>query len=141
VPLDYHRVQQLMMELRVGPYVNYGKLSFVELVKQYWIVITATLFAIFILASAYAYALRLNRRLSHTMKHLEEEIAQRQRIEHDLRRIRDELEIRVAERTAELARINEDLESRVGRRTAQLLSAMQRLEAEMKRTHDQSESK
>ena len=141
VPLDYHRVQQLMMELRVGPYVNYGKLSFVELVKQYWIVITATLFAIFILASAYAYALRLNRRFSHTMKHLEEEIAQRQRIEHDLRCIRDELEIRVAERTAELARINEDLESRVGRRTAQLLSAMQRLEAEMKRTHDQSESK
>ena len=140
VPLDYHRVLQLMMELRVGPYINYGKLSFVDLLKQYWIGITAALIAILILASAYAYALRLNRRLTHTMQHLEEEIAQRQCIEHDLRRVRDELEIRVAERTTELARINEELESRVARRTAQLLSAMQRLEAEMKRTHEQNET-
>lgn len=140
VPLDYHSVQQLMLELRVGHYLNYGKPSFVVLLKQYWAGIATALLAMLILASAYIYTLRLNRRLSHTMKHLEDEIAQRQRIEHDLRRTRDDLECRVAERTTELAQINEELELRVTRRTAQLLSAMQRLDAEMKIKHEQNDT-
>ncbi len=140
VPLDYHSVQQLMMELRVGPYRNYGKLHLFNLIRQYRLGIAMALLAMLALAGAYAYSLRLNRRLSSTMKHLEEEIAQRQKIEQDLRRTRDDLECRVAERTAELARINEELESRVARRTAQLLSAMQRIETEMKIKHEQNES-
>ena len=140
VPLDYHSVHQLMMDLRVGHYLNYGKLSFVDLLKQYWVGIAAALLAMLILASAYLYALGLNRRLSYTMKNLEEEITQRQRIEQDLRRTRDDLERRVAERTTQLAQVNEELESRVARRTAQLLSAMQRLDAEMKIKHEQNDA-
>ncbi len=140
VPLDYHSVHQLMIDLRVGPYLNLGQMSFIDLLKQYWPGIAAALLALFILMSAYLYTLRLNRRLSRTMKHLEDEIMQRQRIEQDLRRTRDDLEQRVAERTTELAHINEELESRVARRTAQLLSAMQRLDAEMKIKHEQSDT-
>ena len=85
-----------------------------------------------LLAGAYAYSLRLNRRLIQTKLRLEQEIAQRQKFEDDLCKVRDELELRVAERTAELEKINEELESRVAKRTAQLISAMQKLDAELK---------
>lgn len=131
VPLDYHSVQQLMQDLRVGPYRNYGKLTYTDLLKQYWMWLAAIAIVVIVLLVAYVYLLRFNHRLAATAKHLEEEIAQRQRIEGDLRKARDELEIRVEQRTSELARINEELESRVARRTAQLISAMQRLEAEL----------
>lgn len=131
VPLDYHSVQQLMQELRIGPYKNYGKLTYRELFRQYWMWLAAICIVLIVLLAAYVYLLRFNHRLAATAKHLEDEIAQRQRIEGDLRKARDELEVRVEERTAELARINEELESRVARRTAQLISAMQRLEAEL----------
>lgn len=131
VPLDYHSVQQLMQELRVGPYRNFGKMSYRELIKHYWMWLAAIAIVMLVLIIAYLYMLRFNHRLTATAKNLEEEIERRQRIEGDLRKARDELEVRVEERTAELARINEELESRVARRTAQLISAMQRLEAEL----------
>jgi len=132
VPLDYHSVQQLMMELRVGPYRNFGRVSYLDLLRQYWGWLAGVALVLLVLAGAYAYTLRINRKLKLIKTHLEQEIAQRQKFEDDLCKARDELEHRVAERTAELEKINEELESRVAKRTAQLISAMQKLEAEIK---------
>ena len=132
VPLDYHNVQQLMMELRVGPYRNYGAVSYLDIWKQYWGWFAGLGAVLLVLAIAYAYSLNINRKLKLIKSHLEQEIAQRQKFEDDLCKARDELEVRVAERTAELEQINEELESRVAKRTAQLISAMQKLEAEIK---------
>lgn len=132
VPLDYHSVQQLMLDLRVGPYRNYGRVGYWDLLRQYWAWLAGIATLLLVLAGAYAYSLGLNRRLTQTKLRLEQEIAQRQKFEDDLCKVRDELEVRVAERTAELEKINEELESRVAKRTAQLISAMQKLDAELK---------
>jgi PAS domain S-box-containing protein len=51
--------------------------------------------------------------------------------EESVRRANEELEARVAERTAQLARANEELELRVAERTAQLARANQQLESEL----------
>jgi len=60
---------------------------------------------------------------------LEMQVLERRRAEMEVRRMVDELEARVAERTAELKRANESLESRVAERTAELLEANRRLSA------------
>lgn len=129
VPLDYHNVHQLMMELGVGPYRHYGRPDYRELARRYWGWLAGAALLLLGLAAAYGYTLRMNRRLRAIRRELEAEIARRQAFEQALEQARDELERRVAERTAELARINEELESRVAHRTAQLLAAMQKLEA------------
>ena len=60
-----------MMELRVGAYRNYGKLSYLELVKQYWGWLTGIVTLLFVLGIAYGYTFRLNRELAHTKTRLE----------------------------------------------------------------------
>jgi PAS domain S-box-containing protein len=60
---------------------------------------------------------------------LEIQVLERRRAEMEVRRMVGELEVRVAERTAELQRANESLETRVAERTAELLEANRRLRA------------
>src|SRR5689334_17199627 len=64
--------------------------------------------------------------LSATIQSLEEQIAERQRTEQELRQARDELEWRVRERTASLVRTNQALHAEIAERQrveAQLLQA------------------
>jgi signal transduction histidine kinase len=51
-----------------------------------------------------------NQAISH-LKHLKEEVVERKRVEEEVRRLNEELEERVAERTADLVAVNQDLES------------------------------
>ena len=131
IPMDYHEVQQLMLDLHVGPYAHYGKVPLKELFNQYKYWLAAISIVLLVLATILTYVMRLNRKLVQAKDSLEAEIIEKRKVENELRKTQDGLELRVQERTAELAKINEELESRVARRTAQLLQAMQRLEADL----------
>ncbi len=71
VPLDYHSVEQLMMELRVGVYRDYGKLGFIDFLKQYWHWLAAIVTMLLVLGIAYVITFRINRELEHTKTRLE----------------------------------------------------------------------
>jgi PAS domain S-box-containing protein len=60
--------------------------------------------------------IRVGRRKRYT--YILRDLTDQRRHEEDLRQARDELEARVAERTAQLARANEELQAEVGRRQA-----------------------
>jgi signal transduction histidine kinase len=71
VPLDYHSVDQLMMELRVGAYRNYGKLSLIDILKRYWGWLAGIVTMLIVLGIAYVITFRINRELEHTKTRLE----------------------------------------------------------------------
>lgn len=71
IPLDYHSVQELMIDLRVGRYSHYGEVAYIDLLTQYWAWLTGIAVMLLMLAIAYIYSLRINRELNHIKTHLE----------------------------------------------------------------------
>lgn len=53
VPLNYQPVRELMMDLRIGPYKDYGKLTFEDALSRYWYVIVLLIF-VFVLTISFA---------------------------------------------------------------------------------------
>ncbi len=102
IPLDYHPVHELMKELRVGPYKDYGKVTIGAFVRQYWYVIFLTLLIIIVLLTLVIIITRLNRRLNES----------RLRLQHAM----DGLEVLVQERTAELNEKNRALTLEIEKR-------------------------
>jgi len=88
VPRNYQPVHELMRELHVGPYKDLGKITFEDLLRNYWHWLLLTLLALIFLGSATGYVTRLNMRLRDT--------------EGELIEARDHLAEKVRERTAEL---------------------------------------
>lgn len=102
IPLDYHPVHEIMKELRVGPYKDYGKITLKSFVMQYWYLILLTIIIIFVLTILVIIITRLNRRLRES----------KLRIQHAM----EGLEILVKDRTAELEKKNRELTLEIERR-------------------------
>ncbi|MBF0481833.1 MAG: PhnD/SsuA/transferrin family substrate-binding protein [Desulfovibrionaceae bacterium] len=85
VPLSYQEVANLLRELRAGPFKDYGRVSLAEAARQHAdaVVLTAVLFAV--LAVAAVLLLRFNRNLRRYRRRLEDELAERRRVEQSLR--------------------------------------------------------
>jgi len=110
IPLDYSNVNELMRELRIGPYLPDAQLSLSKTIKEYayWLImILAVLFGLALLS---IYVLRVNRRLVDTQHILQDEIAERVVAQEKLNENKRFLEQRVVERTASLAELNSALQ-------------------------------
>jgi signal transduction histidine kinase/ABC-type phosphate/phosphonate transport system substrate-binding protein len=101
-PLDYQSVHDCLKQLKVAPYAFLGRIIFADVVRQYWYWLLASSLALLAMIATTLFVLRLNGRLNHSRR--------------QLARARDELEDKVAARTADLKGVNEDLRLEVTER-------------------------
>ncbi len=94
VPHNYQSVNNLLKGLRVGIYQDFGKVTFQDVLRLYWYWFLLGLLALMTMAAATTYVLRLNANLRRSRLALQE--------------ARDNLDVRVRERTHELEQISRD---------------------------------
>ena len=70
-PLDYQTVHELMKELHIPPYQDYGKISLPDVLTKYWYFIASGLMAILFMGSTLIYVTRLNKTLKQSRFALE----------------------------------------------------------------------
>lgn len=88
VPRNYQPVDELMRELKIGQYADLGKISAIDVLRQYWDWLLFAIVVVILLLATNTYAATMNRRLINA--------------QGELREARDNLADRVQERTLEL---------------------------------------
>ena len=89
IPLNYQPVHECLKTLKIGPYANYGRITWRDVLKKYWPVIT-----IFVLLSLFQLLtslkiIRLNHILKKSHRDLETEARQRQLAQWELSESRE----------------------------------------------------
>ncbi|MBI5846724.1 MAG: PAS domain S-box protein [Nitrospirae bacterium] len=102
IPLVYQPVHDLMKELRLGPYKDYGNITVADVFRQYWRWIVFVIASIIIMIILTLHALRLNKYLVRSNQLVEE--------------ARNGLEQKVQARTVELQTANEELSNEIAER-------------------------
>ncbi len=125
IPLDYSPVNELMRNLKIGPYKVLRETSLWALMQHYSYWFIAIGLALVSLVMLNGYITRTNRRLRETEHNLRLEISQRESSQATLARYRDSLEEQVMARTRDLHQTNRALDkSRMAlRKLVQITSA------------------
>ncbi len=116
VPLDYSSVHDLMRDLKVGPYKNYGHISLQEILYKYlyWIM---TIFILFLIAwGLVIFSIKSNIKLSKIQKELFNS-------KHNLEQAHDLLEDKIIERTKEL-KLSKEVAEKANKAKSEFLSSM-----------------
>jgi phosphate/phosphite/phosphonate ABC transporter binding protein len=103
IPLNYQPVHDLLKELRLGPYRDYGKMTLSGVVRVYWPWIVLSSLALLSAIMIAGYVISLNHRLST--------------VQLKLQKHQEDLEAMVLERTAQLRSMNDELEQEIADRT------------------------
>ncbi|OPX64854.1 MULTISPECIES: sensor histidine kinase [unclassified Methanoregula] len=93
IPVNYESVADCLKEIRAPPYENYGVITPGELVRQYLYWIVAVTILIIILVALSARLTIANRKLRQLGQDLEEDIAERKRVEAALREVNRKLNL------------------------------------------------
>jgi diguanylate cyclase (GGDEF)-like protein/PAS domain S-box-containing protein len=96
VPRNYQPVHELMEELRLGPYARSGRFTLYDVLQRYRYSLLAGALAFLAILGGAAWVAHLNRRLARSQRALQE--------------ARDNLEVRVAERTRDLEASRQETE-------------------------------
>ena len=92
IPQNYQPVHECMLELRIGPYKEYGKVTLGAVVRRYWPWLAGAVVILALACIVSAHVTQLNRALRHALSDHEKELAERKRAEEALRETRDYLE-------------------------------------------------
>ena len=88
-PLSYTPVQQLMQELRIGPYESFGRLTFTQAIRQHAGKVLIAMFGFLsVLSFAFVRSRRLNARLAHSIEQQRRAEDERLQLESQLQQSR-----------------------------------------------------
>ena len=87
-PLNYQAVHDCLLDLRIGPYVDFGQFTLRDVLRRYWRQLTLLVLAVGAVAAAALAIFRLNRRLVEKNRQIDE--------------LNTTLEARVVERTSRI---------------------------------------
>ena len=85
VPLNYQPVHDCLLELRIGPYADFGQFTFSDVLERYWRQLVLLLFFLTLVVTTSLYILQLNRKLKQKNEEVDE--------------LNKTLEVKVEERT------------------------------------------
>ena len=92
-PIDYSPVDNLLRELRVGPYKRVSPLTWSEVLNKYWQYAVVVIFLFFTVIVVLTVVARSNKRLRQVRASLETEIVERKKADEELMHSRRMLQI------------------------------------------------
>lgn len=71
-PLNYQPVHDCLLDLRIGPYVDFGQFTLADVLRRYWRQLALLLFAVMAAALTSVYILRLNHNLRQKKREVDD---------------------------------------------------------------------
>jgi len=92
IPLNYQPVHECLKELKLGPYKELGKITHVDVLRQYWRWVSGILTLFVVMAVLILVILRLNHNIKASNMELQQEVEKRRQVEEKLAETNKQLE-------------------------------------------------